>query len=360
MVLLVFNLLLSFIFLGMLFALIRNARKLAIELRKYRFFHSVGLANIRFYLKVFSPHPFYLLKRYHKAFRKKLPKFYSYLSAMQVLVLTLAALQLIKDPLRYAVNSDQFKNHYLVTSGKLVQAGCYKSQHKTPCALELQGENGKKFYVRYDNLPKSVFNTYEVRHYLGSNVVVEYINLPKTGANLLSLEVSPDSTYIAPRKTLLRFDQSVKAYSSTSLDVYIMYLLVYLFLSWWKYRQYGLRDYFKVIEHQKPIIGETELNTRPMWLRCPKNKSSKPSKEMMGEATRIAFFADEVLSQEITDSCEKTLDYIDRHTEIHRAKLKKSPMRHYHRTLAQPISASRLFILTTSTLIIIWALTKYL
>ncbi|MCF6345767.1 MAG: hypothetical protein L3J00_04765 [Thiomicrorhabdus sp.] len=41
----------------------------------------------------------------------------------------------------------------------------------------------------------------------------------------------------------------------------------------------------------------------------------KPTDEMLAEARRLAFFADEVFSQEIMNSYEKTDSYIKRHTK---------------------------------------------
>ncbi len=44
-------------------------------------------------------------------------------------------------------------------------------------------------------------------------------------------------------------------------------------------------------------------------------QNQKPTVEMLAEARRLAFFSDAVLSQEITDSYEKTDAYIKRHTQ---------------------------------------------
>ncbi len=41
----------------------------------------------------------------------------------------------------------------------------------------------------------------------------------------------------------------------------------------------------------------------------------KPTDEMLAEARRLAFFSDEVFSQEIMNSYEKTESYIKRHTK---------------------------------------------
>lgn len=45
------------------------------------------------------------------------------------------------------------------------------------------------------------------------------------------------------------------------------------------------------------------------------DQQKQPTEEMLTEARRLAFFADEVLSQEIMNSYEKTKGYINRHTQ---------------------------------------------